>query len=195
MLDLEPATSALAAIVAGVRDDQLDAATPCPDMTVADLLDHVAGLALAFTGAARKAPVPGPPPRPDGARLDPDWRRLIPERLAALAEAWRDPAAWSGETSAGGVDMPGEVAAFVAIDEVVVHGWDLAVATRQPVAYDDALVSAAASWAEPIAATNPDGVPGLFGPAVRVGADASPLDRLLGATGRDPAWRAPVTAP
>ena len=35
-------------------------------------------------------------------------------------------------TQAGPVDLPGDVAALVALDEVVVHGWDLARATDQP---------------------------------------------------------------
>ena len=39
-------------------------------------------------------------------------------------------------TAAGGVDLPGEVAGIVALDELVVHGWDLAKATGQPADYD-----------------------------------------------------------
>ena len=57
---------------------------------------------------------------------------MIPDRLAALAEAWRDPAAYTGLTMAGPVEMPGDEAALVALDEVTVHAWDLAVATGQP---------------------------------------------------------------
>ena len=34
--------------------------------------------------------------------------------------------------------MPADVAALVALDEVVVHGWDLARATGQPFEADDA---------------------------------------------------------
>lgn len=43
-----------------------------------------------------------------------------------MAGAWKDPAAWTGMTRAGGVDLPGEIAAAVAADELVLHGWDLA---------------------------------------------------------------------
>lgn len=34
--------------------------------------------------------------------------------------------------SAGGVDLPRQVAGLVALDEVVLHGWDVAKATGQP---------------------------------------------------------------
>jgi Mycothiol maleylpyruvate isomerase N-terminal domain len=55
MLDLAPATTTLAALVNGVRDDQLSARTPCTESTLADLLDHVDGLSQAFTAAATKS--------------------------------------------------------------------------------------------------------------------------------------------
>ncbi len=41
-------------------------------------------------------------------------------------------------TSAGPIEMPGEIAGLVALDELVVHGWDLARATDQPYDVDDA---------------------------------------------------------
>ncbi len=57
--ELTPATAALSLIVAKIGDDQLGAPTPCREATVADLLDHVGGLCLAFTGAAAKDPEAG----------------------------------------------------------------------------------------------------------------------------------------
>lgn len=194
MYDLEPATRVLTAIVTGVRDEQLGAPTPCTEASVGDLLDHVDNLALAFTGAARKSSADaGPPPRASAANLPDDWRTRIPERLAALAEAWRDPEAWTGMTRAGGIDMPGEVAAMVATDELVLHGWDLAVASGQ--AYDCApeLLEVAHRFVQGAVARNPNGTPGLFGPPVPVPDDAPLLARLLGLSGRDPAWRAPAS--
>ena len=190
MLDLQPATRILTDLVSGVRDDQLGEPTPCADTTVGDLLDHVDELSVAFTAAAAKLPLDGGSrgPSADATRLGTDWRTRIPERLASLAAAWRDDAAWAGMTQAGGVDLPGEVAGIVALDEVVIHGWDLAVSTGQSFSCDPGLAEAAYGFAQASVAENPQGSPGLFGPPVPVPDDAPLIDRLLGLTGRDPAW-------
>jgi uncharacterized protein (TIGR03086 family) len=190
MHDLSPATEMLSRVVLDIDDDQLGAPTPDGDATVADLLDHINSLSQAFAAAAAKD-VAGsrPAPRADGSRLPPDWRVRIPEQLAALAVAWQSEAAWTGMTKAGGIDMPGEVAASVATNEVIVHGWDLAAGTAHEYTADPELVGVAIAYVEPTAQQNPDGVPGLFGPAVPVSDGSPPLHRLLGLTGRDPAWR------
>lgn len=188
-VDLRPTTTRLAALVRGVRDDQLSAPTPCPDWTVGDLVDHVGGLALAFTCAARKEDVPGDgQPSADGARLEDGWRDAIAARLDELGEAWTDPAARDGMTQAGPVELPGEVAALVALDEVTVHAWDLAVATGQDHDPDPAAVAASRAFAESFEAPPEADGPGLFGPPVAVPTDAPALHHLLGATGRDPGW-------
>ncbi len=74
----------------------------------------------------------------------------------------------------------------VALNELVIHGWDLARATGQPYAPDatttEAIFELLSAW------ENPDGTPGLFGPVVRVRSDAPMLDRAVGLSGRDPAW-------
>ena len=54
MVDLGPAAQRLAGLVARVGDDELGQPTSCPSYTVGDLIDHVGGLALAFTAAADK---------------------------------------------------------------------------------------------------------------------------------------------
>jgi len=188
--ELTPATQAMALLVADIGDDQLAAPTPCPGSTVADLLDHVGGLCLAFTGAAAKDPATGSQaPSADGSRLDPDWRTRLPERLDRLAAAWQDDGAWAGLTRAGGVDLPGEVAGRVAANEVVVHGWDLARATGHDYTCEPGVLQAAYEFVQQAVAQNPDGSEGLFGRPVSVPDDAPLLDRLIGLTGRDPAWR------
>ncbi|NYI44401.1 uncharacterized protein (TIGR03086 family) [Nocardioides aromaticivorans] len=186
-LDLGPATSTLADLVASVTDEQLALRTPCPEYSVGDLVDHVGGLAVAFTGAARKQPVPGSEQggSGDASRLEPGWRDRIAADLKELAESWREPAAYDGMTAAGGVDLPGDVAAAVALNEVVVHGWDLATALGRPYDATDADVEACLSFARPF--STPEAAAGrgpAFGPVLPVPAGATPLVELLALLGR-----------
>lgn len=194
MIDLSPVTEELGRLVRAVPDTALDAPTPCSGMTVGDLLDHIDGLSLAFTAAARKTAVDGGGgPSADASRLGADWRTRVPARLTELAGAWRDESAWCGMAEVGGGTMPAEVAGIVAVNEVIVHGWDIAVATRQAFDPEPAAVEVAHGFVAASAEQNPDGTPGLFGPPVAVPADAPLFDRLIGLSGRDPAWRPPAT--
>jgi uncharacterized protein (TIGR03086 family) len=195
MIDLGPAAREITRLLDGVTPEHLAGPTPCPDYPVAALLDHMMGLALAFTWAARKttaAHAGADAPRPGQSTadsLDPQWRTILPRRLDELVAAWRDPVAWTGITEAGGVTMPAEVMGVVALDELVLHGWDLARATDQPFSVDPA--STAAVLAFTAASAQPDqaaGRDGLFGPVVAVPDDAPPFERALGYAGRDPAW-------
>jgi uncharacterized protein (TIGR03086 family) len=198
MVDLSPAASTLTELVRGVRDDQLAAPTPCGGLTAGQLLDHIDSLSVAFAAAGRKQTLPGggAPPEPDAARLGADWRDRLAAQLAELALAWEPAAAWGGTTEVGGGRMPAGVAGAAAVDELVVHGWDLAVATGQRYPGEDPAlrdgIRTAYAWAGGVAAQNPDGTPGLFGPPQPVPADAPMLDRLLGVAGRDPGWRGPA---
>ena len=131
MIDLTPTTDRTRSIAEGVRDDQLDAPTPMPGTSVSELLNHLLGLTVAFRDAAAKldGPTTSTPPAKVTEPLPDDWRTLLDARLAELAAAWRDDAAWDGMTKAGGVDLPGAIGGLVALDEVLLHGWDLARAT------------------------------------------------------------------
>ncbi|MGW0182480.1 TIGR03086 family metal-binding protein [Nocardia sp. NPDC003345] len=184
--DLTSATDALTAVVAAIEDDQLDAPTPA-DIPVRALLEHVDGLAEAFRAAATKESVnrSASPEFGSGATLAPDWRNGIAARLGALAQAWQSPAAWEGETEAGGVTMPAGVTARVALDELVIHAWDLSRATVQQLTVADADLEVLLDFLKD---TPPEGTPGLFGPTVPIGPGAPLLHRVLGYTGRDPFW-------
>ncbi|MGH3931002.1 MAG: TIGR03086 family metal-binding protein [Pseudonocardiaceae bacterium] len=191
VVDLEPATRRMADLISGVRDEQLDGPTPCPAYTLGDLLDHVGGLTLAFTAAATKTTgdLGSQGPSGDAARLGEDWRTRIPTNLAALAQAWRDPAAWCGTTQAGGLELPGEVAGLVVLDELVIHGWDVARASDQTYDFDPALLDVVHRFVAQFSGPGNEAErEGLFGPAVEMPDDAPLLDRVLGLSGRDPAW-------
>src|SRR3954468_2831018 len=133
--DLRPAADRMIRIVGAIPDDALGAPTPCADYTVGDLLDHVAGLATAFRHAAEKDPLDAAAAG-DAQNLAADWRTRIPADVDALARAWEKADAWDGMTRVGGVDLPGEVCGVVGLDELVLHGWDLARATGQAADYD-----------------------------------------------------------
>ncbi|MBR8641026.1 TIGR03086 family protein [Streptomyces tuirus] len=187
-LDLGPQTAVLARLAEGVTDEQLADPTPCPEYAVRHLLGHLAGLTVAFRDAGRKDLGVTTDTSPDSAlpALAPGWREELPKVLAELAGAWRDPAAWTGMTRAGGVDLPGGIAGLVAVDELVIHGWDLARATGQAYSPDPAALRTCHDFLA--AAVDDPGRGEIFGPVVPVGPDASLLDRAVGLSGRDPGW-------
>lgn len=189
-LDLGPQARVVARLAAGVTEEQLGDATPCPDYAVHNVLGHLLHLATAFRDAARKdlGQTTDTPPAAAVPDIGPGWREDLPRVLDELAEAWRDPAAWSGETRAGGVTLPGAVAGAVAADELVIHGWDLARATGQE--YEPDAGALGASYAFLLAAAeDPSGGGGLFGPVVPVPEGAPMLERAVGLSGRDPVWK------
>ncbi len=191
ILDLGPAANQVKSLVTGVTDDQLSAQTPCEGTSVAAMLDHLIGLSMAFTDAATKAtpPTGTPAPTASAATLDPEWRQRLPEQLDALVAAWKDPTAWDGMTEAGGVTMPADAMGLVALDELVLHGWDLARGTGQAFSCDPASTQACFEFTSQASAPGQEAArEGLFGPVVEVPADAPLFDRALGLSGRDPGW-------
>lgn len=181
MFDLGPAADRMARLVAGVRDDQLGDRTPCQEWTVADLLAHVHQFATVFTQNARKEQVRPP------QDLVPAWRVLIPGQLDELARAWHEESAWQGQVSAGGVEMAASDNAVVGIEELTIHGWDLARATGQPFQVDDQSLDVVDRFFELFAGQGADG-DGPFGPQAVAPDGATRLERTIARTGRDPLW-------
>lgn len=190
ILDLGPQTQVVARLAQGVTDEQLADRTPCPDFAVRNVLGHLIGLSAAFRDAARKdlGATTDTDPNTVAPDIGPGWREELPKVLDELAEAWRDPAAWTGMTRAGGVDLPGAVAAAVATDELVIHGWDLARATGQTYAPGPAALQVSYDFLL-AAAQDPSRGGGIFGPVVPVPAEAPLLARAVGLSGRDPGWK------
>lgn len=194
MVDHGPATERLCVLVESVPDEALRRPTPCTEYSVGDLLDHLAGVTVAFGGAALKLTGESSTMGPwgDATHLDPDWRSSIPGRLRELARAWSNPEAWTGMTKVGGQEQPGEGVGIFVLGELVVHGWDLARGLGVPFVVDEATLAPLHSLVSQF--FGPEADPAArgraFGPAVAVGADASTLDQILGMLGRDPRWTA-----
>jgi len=188
MIDMTAPCLHTAKILGHVADDQLAGPTPCERLTLSELVAHVGDLGVAFAAAGRKdlGQLTGSPPGDGGYLLADDWRAQYPGNLAGLADAWRDPGAWSGLTQIGGVDLPGEVCGMVGLAEVTIHGWDVAVATGQDYGVADDVAEALLTHMVGFTAGDP--VEGLFGPPVDIADGAPAFDRALALSGRDPQW-------
>jgi uncharacterized protein (TIGR03086 family) len=191
MHDLGPAAQQMSRLVRGVRDDQLGAPTPCPDYTLGDLLEHVHGLALGFTLAARKERLPGggQDPSGDASRLPEDWRSAIDVRLTELVKSWQEPGAWDGITHIATFDAPADQVGPTAVNELVVHAWDVARASGQDWELDDASVEACEFMAGALTGPGGEQMRDAFGPPVAMDDGASVADRIVAANGRDPRWQ------
>jgi uncharacterized protein (TIGR03086 family) len=199
IIDLGSAADRLGVLIAAVPDQDLGRPTPCRAYSVGDLLDHIAGLTVAFQGAATKAGglTATMGPAGDASNLPVDWRAVLPQRVKELAQAWADPQAWDGMTQVGGRDLPGDVAGTVAFGELSIHGWDLSRATSIPFEPDPAGVMplfdlVSYTFGGPDQEADQDAARGTaFGPPIPVPAGAPVFDRVLGLLGREPAWAAP----
>lgn len=192
MHDLRPAAREMTRLVNAVRDDQLGDPTPCTRYTLGDLLQHVRGLAEAFTVAGRKEQPAGgskPPPQGDAALLPADWRGEIADWLGRLVDTWSDPAAWEGTAWIAGFEAPAFAVGLTAANELVVHGWDVARASGQQLFLDDAALAPSGEFVAMMSGPGSEEVRGdAFGPALPVPVGASALDEVIAGNGRDPAW-------
>jgi uncharacterized protein (TIGR03086 family) len=166
----------LAAVVGGIRADQLDNPTPCANFAVRGVLEHMIGGATTFAAAFRGLE----PGQPDTT----DVLTAFAPTLTELAEAVHSPGALDRTIRAPFGEVPGATfARFVVLDGLV-HGWDLATATGQSYEPPDALVADAQAFARQAVDALRDG--DTFAPAVEPQPGATPIQRLAAFTGRRP---------
>lgn len=184
------AATPLLEIIHNIKPDQLDAPTPCAEYDVRGLVGHLLFWGPSLEGAARKELVPPPGEVEAEADLtDGDWATALEEHLNRTAAAWSAAGAWEGVTRMGGpMELPASLIGGMVLGELVVHGWDLARATGQHLSLDDELLSYLHDEVARSAQQGRD--MGIYGPEVAVPASAPTLDRVLGLTGRNPAWTA-----
>lgn len=182
------AAEPLSKILRTITPDLLTVPTPCAEFDVRALLNHLLFWGPSLVGAARKQAVA--PPAAAESDIDltsDDWAAALDTHLDELAAAWRDPAAWQGVTHMGGpTELPAPLVGGMVVGELILHGWDLARAVDATVSWDDDLLRYAHT--ETAASAEQGRAMGIYGPEVRVDPSAPLLDRLLGLTGRDPAW-------
>ena len=110
-------------VIAGVRPEQWDDATPCTDWTVRDLLDHMIGVVSGLGAAAA-----GAPREPFVLSADPVGQ--FDAASAAAMAAWRSPGVLERIVDGGAGPMPGQVLAGINLLDTATHSWDLAIRDR-----------------------------------------------------------------
>jgi uncharacterized protein (TIGR03086 family) len=190
-VDITPATDVLSDLVDATTDADLSKPTPCPEFTVAKLLGHIRsfGLAIAAAGRKQRSELTEKPPSPDTDPLTGDWRAEIRRNLADMAAAWASPDAWEGTTRIAGMESPAQMVGCVGAEEVLVHTWDLAVATDRDFATTPEVIAAARFFLDSTAdADRPSGPAVAFGPPTEPPAGASPMEQVIALAGRDVGW-------
>ena len=186
--DFEPSAARLGSLLPAAAQAELTTATTCERYTLGELLAHIVGLTAAFRASAEKefGPLTDTDPNSALPELTPGWKPQIDAQLSALVQAWQQDSAWSGMTRAGGVDLPAEVMGAVALNEITVHGWDLARTLGLGYECDDETAQVCLGFVSQ--AAGQDGGP--FGSPRPIADDAPVFHRLLALTGRDPSWAA-----
>ena len=160
--------------------------TPCPEWDVRALASHLVTGNLGFAAALAGRP-PAADPVPPGVPLPQAYR----ESAAALLAAFGEPGALERTVTVPFGTVPGIVALHLRATEVLVHGWDLARATGQAVAFPEEVAAAELDFtARMLPQVPPDRSP--FGPPQPVAPDAPAIDRLAAMLGRYVAGAAPA---
>ncbi|WP_420751856.1 TIGR03086 family metal-binding protein [Rhodococcus sp. O3] len=171
-------------IVENVTPEHMTAPTPCPEFDVRTLVGH-----LVSTLERSAAVGAGGDPRTIPESLiaaDDEWPAALDTSLEHYWKVWNDDALLDKPVTAPWGTFPGRIAVLVELDELIVHGWDLAVATGQEAEADPPLAEAALEVMRLALPASPrDGLP--FGPPVEPASDAGATERLANWLGRDTA--------
>lgn len=173
-------------IVDRVEPADWDRPSPCDGWSALDVLGHVgvtAQFGTEMLEGRQPAWTPGPSPR---RAVEGDPGRWWHDVSAAIRGALSGADMTTVLDSPRGKRTVGEGMTFPAID-LFVHGWDLAVATGDPVE----LPHESIEFARQVMDALPEAQlrsPQVFAAPCAVREDASESDAFLAWTGRDPAW-------
>ncbi|WP_371663120.1 TIGR03086 family metal-binding protein [Streptomyces sp. NBC_00280] len=171
--------------LSGIRPDQYDNPTPCPDYDVRAVANH-------FVSVLRRIAVLGtggdffsvPHFAEDVA--EGEWDVAWEAGAREAAEAWADPASLERQIVLPWTSQSGAVMAASYTTEVTLHTWDLAQATGQQPKWDPEVLGGQLAVMREAMPAQPRGNPVPFGPVVEVPENAPEIDRLVGWYGRKP---------
>lgn len=172
-------------LVGRIRDEHWDQPTPCSEWTVRDLLNHLVYEQLWVPDLLAGKTVAEIGDRYDGDVLGEEpierWRTTS----QAAREAWLQPGVLSRDVYLSRGPTPATQYGWEMVLDLAVHGWDLArgIGGPSPIS-DDVAETLLPLFAEQVSAFQ--GL-GIFDPPVPVPDTATPHDKLIALSGRDPA--------
>lgn len=189
------AVRASVAVVSRVTPGDLGRATPCTEWTLADLLAHMTAQHRGFAAASsgRGADPAVWLPDPVGADPVPAYVEAAERVVAAFAQDGVPERQFALPEISTQVTFPGSRAIGFHFVDYVVHTWDVAMATGNPIAFEADLVDAVREIADREVPDGPNRrrTDPSFRPPVPVPDSSSAQDRLLAYLGRSPDWERP----
>ena len=174
---LESVLDETEATIASVTPGQEHLPTPCPELDVARIVDHLVGWANSFATRLTGGSVTGDP---NDYRVGGNPATEFHQAAQTIVGAYREGGEQSQKLPVGFIVM-----------EFLVHGWDLATATGWSVKFKPAAADLALVTGRQMLQPEYRGPGKSFGYEVGVSDAAGPVDRLVAFFGRDPGWQGP----
>ncbi|HET6503416.1 MAG TPA: TIGR03086 family metal-binding protein [Amycolatopsis sp.] len=175
---LDRALDAVGRLIAGVREDQWSAPTPCTEWDIRALVAHLVRANRVFVALLSDDSTP----EAGIESLGEDPLKAYLESGAALVKAAERPGVLDRTFRGPLGEASGAERIQLRIADLLTHGWDLARATGRPVDLPGDLVEQALAFARHQLADLPRA--GRFDPAQPVADDAPAVDRLAALLGR-----------
>ena len=171
---LESVLGKTTALIAGVRPDQAHLPTPCAEYDVEQVVAHQVGWVSKFAAQLTDQPF----------EADPNAYEPGPEPAAEFAQA----ATVVVEVYERGGEATQRVPLRLLLMEYLTHGWDLAIATGQPVPYTSEEAEPGLAMAQGMLKPEYRGPGQAFGYETEVAESAGTVDRLVAFSGRSLNW-------
>jgi uncharacterized protein (TIGR03086 family) len=162
--------------------DGLDRPSPCTEYDVRALLGHIVATVERARVAGEDGDVSAQPVVVTGVPDD-GWPAALAASVEKMQAVWADDALLDRPTTVPWGRVPGRATIWGYLNEALVHGWDLAVATGQDPEADPTVAEAALGAVQQFlpAEMRGEGIP--FNPVVESAPGAGPTERLANWSG------------
>jgi uncharacterized protein (TIGR03086 family) len=171
-----------AAVIAGIKADQLSDPTPCAEYDVATVINHLTGAIgrMSLALAERETPeIPETSEVPDGG-----FEAVFEAAKANALASVDDDGLLGRMITLPWATLPGAAVIQIYTLESVLHTWDIATATGQEAVLDDDLASALYEFTVEMLPATPRGGEIPFSAVVECGSDVRAVHKLAAYSGR-----------